>query len=147
MEGYHTCLIANDDDKQKCAQEGQDILAICPPWALDSMKDTNRLKLKLEAQNNAKYRKSMEVADYNKGRTVADVPLRSWEDGERQNLRPNSIWADDRYADITQKEVDAAKERVAKRRAERGQVFDESVHYPAYDRAYETPQHQKPVYP
>lgn len=43
----------------------------------------------------------MEVPSYNQGRTVADVPLRSWEDGERQNLRPATMWADDRYADIT----------------------------------------------
>ena len=51
----------------------------------------------------------MEVPDYNKGRTVADVPARNWTDGERSRLRPNSIWADDRYVDITQKEVDEAK--------------------------------------
>ena len=111
------------------------------------MKEANVLKLKLEAQANAKYRSSMQVADYNKDRTVADVPCRTWEDGERAKLRPNSIWADDRYADITQKEVDAAKERVARRRAERGQVFDESVHYPVYDRAFETAQFEKPLYP
>jgi hypothetical protein len=48
----------------------------------------------------------MEVPDYNQGRTVADVPLKRWSDGERSSLRPNSIWADDRYVDITQKEVD-----------------------------------------
>jgi len=51
----------------------------------------------------------MQVADYNQGRTVADVPVKSWSDGERESLRPNSIWADSRYVDITQKEVDEAK--------------------------------------
>ena len=45
----------------------------------------------------------MEVPDYNAGRTAADVPVRDWSYGERTNLRPNSMWADDRYADITQK--------------------------------------------
>ena len=144
---YRTCLIANDDDKQKCAEEGQNILAICPPWALDKMKDNTRFKLKLEAQSNQKYHKSMEVADYNKGRTVSDVPRKSWEDGERHRLRPNSIWADERYVDVTQKDINEAKERVARRKAERGQVFDKSVHYPAYDRAFESPQAEKPVYP
>ena len=73
------------------------------------MKDNNLLKLKLEAQANSRYRQAMEVADYNKGRTVADVPKRSWADGERSKVRPSSMWADDRYADITQKEVDEAK--------------------------------------
>jgi len=47
VETFRTCLIANDDDKKKCEHEGSDILAICPPWALDKMKDNNRLKLKL----------------------------------------------------------------------------------------------------
>lgn len=110
------------------------------------MKDNNRLKLKLEAQANNKYRQVMEVSEYNKGRTVADVPCRQWSDGERSSLRPNSIWADDRYIDITQKEVDEAKERVAKRRLERGQVFDKSVHIEAYDRTYEAPSTKIPLY-
>jgi len=57
----------------------------------------------------------MEVPSYNYGRTVADVPLRNWTDGERTKLRPNSIWADDRYVDITQQEVNDAKERVKRR--------------------------------
>jgi len=93
------------------------------------MKDNQRLRLKLEAQANLKYRRAMEVSDYNNGRTVADVPAKVWSDGERSNLRPNSIWADDRYVDITQKEVDEAKERVKRRNAARGIKRDTRVHY------------------
>lgn len=111
------------------------------------MKENQRLKLKLEAQGNLKYRKAMEVSEYNQGRTVADVPLRNWSDGERAKLRPNSIWADDRYADITQKEVDEAKERVKKRNQARGHHADTSVHFEAYDRRYEAPSTQIPLYP
>ena len=48
VDTYKTCLIANDEDKKKCSQEGEDILAVCPPWALDKMKENNLLKLKLE---------------------------------------------------------------------------------------------------
>lgn len=73
------------------------------------MKDNRSLMLKLEAQANKKYKQVMEVPEYNKGRTVADVPSKSWADGERSKLRPNSIWADERYVDITQQEVDEAK--------------------------------------
>ena len=32
---------------------------------------------------NKKYHNVMTVPSYNKGRTVADVPLKSWEDGNR----------------------------------------------------------------
>jgi len=67
------------------------------------MKDNERLKLKVEAQTNQKYRKVIEVSAENQGRTVADVSNKTWADGERSKLRPNSIWADERYVDITQK--------------------------------------------
>jgi hypothetical protein len=111
------------------------------------MKDNQRLKLKLEAQSNLKYRRSMEVPAYNQGRTVADVPQRSWADGERSKLRPNSIWADDRYIDITQKEVDEAKERVRRRNLSTGHKADTSVHIEPYDRRYEAPSTKIPLYP
>ena len=109
VDTYKTCLIANDDNKDKCANEGNDILSICPPWAVDKMKDNNTLKMKLEADANNKLKTVMEVPEYNKGRTIADIPQRTWADGERSKLRPNTMWADDRFADITQKEIDEAK--------------------------------------
>ena len=147
VESYRTCLLANDEDKNKCGHEGQDILAICPSWALDKMKDNERLKLKLEALSNQKLKKVMNVAQYNEGRTVADVPLRNWSDGERSKLRPNSIWADDRYVDITQKEIDEAKERVKKRNLSRGVKQNTDVHFAVYDRTYEAPSTEIPLYP
>jgi hypothetical protein len=57
----------------------------------------------------------MEVSSYNQGRTVANVPRRSWNDGQADKLRPDSMWIDDRYADINQADVDAAKLRVKAR--------------------------------
>jgi hypothetical protein len=140
-------LIANDDDKQKCGHEGENILAICPTWALDKMKDNERLKLKTEALANLKYRKVIEPSAENQGRSVADVPSKTWADGERSRLRPNSIWADERYADITQKEVNEAKERVKKRNLSRGVKEDRSVHFEAYDRTFEAPSQKIPLYP
>ncbi len=65
--------------------------------------------MRIEALNNQKYRRAMEVPDYNQGRTVANVPRRTWIDGNADNLRPDSMWIDDRYVDITQAEVDQAK--------------------------------------
>jgi hypothetical protein len=111
------------------------------------MKENQRFKLKLEAQANLKLKKVMEVPEYNKGRTVADVPLRDWTDGERAKLRPNSIWADERYVDITQTEIDQAKERVRKRNFARGVKPDTVVHIAPYDRNYEAPSTHIPLYP
>jgi hypothetical protein len=78
----------------------------------------------------------MDVPYYNKGRTVADVPLRSWVDGTRERLRPDTLYADDRYHDITQEEVVAARERVKKRRQSNPEP---RASFPTYDRTYEVP--------
>lgn len=59
----------------------------------------------------------MEVAPYNEGRTVANVSTKSWVDGNSERLRPDTMWADDRYVDITQKEINEAKLRVAERKS------------------------------
>ena len=39
----------------------------------------------------------MSVSGYNKGRSVADLTPKTWKDGARKNLRPDSYWSDDRY--------------------------------------------------
>lgn len=64
------------------------------------MQSNKLATLKQEGMNNQKYRKVMEVPSYNKGRTVADVPRRSWAHGSY--YRPPTLWADNRYADITE---------------------------------------------
>lgn len=85
----------------------------------------------------------MEVPKYNKGKTVANVPLKSWSDGSRENLRPNTLWADDRYVDVTQDEVMAARERIKKRR----EMSDQKLKgLPKYDRRYEAPPSEMPLY-
>lgn len=88
----------------------------------------------------------MEVPEYNKGRTVADVPLKTWSDGERDRLRPDSLWNDERYIDITQKEINEAKERIRKRNAAKGYKPDTSIHQHTYDRTYEAPSTKIPLY-
>ena len=89
----------------------------------------------------------MEVPEYNKGRTIADVPHKNWSDGERSKLRPNSMWADDRYADVTQQEIDEAKQRIRKRNLARGIKPNKDINYETYDRTYEAPSTKIPVYP
>lgn len=64
--------------QEKCAQEGNDILAICPNWALDQMKEKNRFYAKAVAINHKTYTSAMRVEEYNKGRTNADVSDKNW---------------------------------------------------------------------
>ena len=60
----------------------------------------------------------MKVSEYNKGRTVANVSTKTWRDGERDKLRPDTMYADDRYINVTQADIDAAKARIEKKKAE-----------------------------
>ncbi len=36
-----------------------------------------------------------------------------YKDGLRENLRPNSMWADERYVNVTHEESEQARERVS----------------------------------
>lgn len=43
----------------------------------------------------------MEVSEYNEGRTVANVSDKTWVHGTRTHLRPDTMYPDSRYANIT----------------------------------------------
>lgn len=142
---YRTCVVANDQNQNVCQQEQDNIVAVCPQWALHNLKEKKLGLIKLEVLNNKRYREAMVIAPYNQGRTVADVPLRRWEDGTRENLRPDTLWADDRYVDITYEEVKAARERVQQRR--KANPTPNRAELPHYDRTYEVPPKGVPLYP
>lgn len=133
---YQRCMIANDDRNDVCREEQDNIMNICPAFALDQLRESKLLLLKIEGLDNQKYRRAMEVPAYNKGRTVADIPYRTWGDGLPQNLRPSTLWADDRYADVTEEQIKAAQERVNKRRAANPV---KPYHNESYNRKYEVP--------
>lgn len=39
----------------------------------------------------------MQVSDYNKGRSVSELKLKTWEFGKGENLKSDSYWQDNRY--------------------------------------------------
>lgn len=112
---FEQCVYANG--REKCGEEGTNILSICPNFVLDGLRQRTLQKAKVLAIDNATYREAMIVGDYNKGRTVANISTNSWIDGKAEKLRPDTMWADDRYVDITQKEINEAKARIAERKA------------------------------
>jgi len=59
----------------------------------------------------AEYDSAMAVSSYNEGRTVADVSNKSHVHGTKQYLRPDTLWADERYVNVTRDEIEAAKKR------------------------------------
>lgn len=56
---------------------------------------------KVRGIQNVIYRNAMDISPYNVGRTVADVSDKTWVDGTRTNLRPDTMWADERYRNIS----------------------------------------------
>jgi hypothetical protein len=51
--------------------------------------------LRAEVIDNQTYKRAMTVSDYNQGRSVSDLTLKTWEHGKQ--LRSDSVWQDDRY--------------------------------------------------
>ncbi len=48
----------------------------------------------------------MKVSDYNLGRSVKDIDgSKKKIHGTRAHLRPDTIWADERYLDVTYEEI------------------------------------------
>ncbi|EGR29904.1 hypothetical protein IMG5_146230, partial [Ichthyophthirius multifiliis] len=113
IQYYQRCKMVND--KTKCEQEKNDILSICPNWALDSMKEKKRQQLKKHAIDRQVYENAMKVEDYNQGKSVSQISNKTWKNGTRHYLRPDTMWPDDRYSEITQQEVNEAKQRMAER--------------------------------
>jgi len=148
---YKRCEMING--ATKCKKEGQEILEICPNWALDEIKSKNRFLKKAQAIQNKQYREAMEISEYNKGRTNADVSDKTWKDGTRFNLRPDTMWADQRYGKITQREIDEAKKRVAHRDEHKAAHHDKHGHAHGHhhehhhDDAYIATIKESPLYP
>ena len=53
--------------------------------------------LRAEVIDNETYRRAMSVSDFNRGRSVSDLKLKTWEYGCGGNLRSDSLYQDDRY--------------------------------------------------
>ena len=109
---FERCSMINGSDK--CQQEEREFLSTCPNFALEDYRDAKIFQQKARMIQRQEYFQAMEVSSYNKGRSVSEVDgNKRWTDGAHPNLRPDSMWIDDRYVDVTQQEINAAKARRA----------------------------------
>lgn len=99
----------------------------------------------------------MEVSDYNKGRSLKNVSGKSFIHGTRKYLRPDTLYADERYKNITQEEINEAKARVAEREAKKA-TYDSHSSHNKHDEHHDNSHHKlsnpyvpikgnKPLYP
>jgi len=106
--------------KEKCTEEMKNTVEVCPTWALEKMAEKRRFSRKVQLIQKGEYDRAMTVGDYNEGRTVADISNKTYVHGTRKYLRPDTMWADERYTEVTSDEVKAAKARYEQRLREEG---------------------------
>ena len=72
-------------------------MEVCPDHVLESLREKKKHMLRAEVIDNETYRRAMEVSDFNRGRSVSDLKLKTWDYGCHGNLRSDSAYQDDRY--------------------------------------------------
>lgn len=72
-------------------------MEVCPDHVLEGLREKKKWLLRAEVIDNETYRRAMEVSDFNRGRSVSDLKLKTWEYGATKNLRSDSLYQDDRY--------------------------------------------------
>ena len=95
IEKYTACK--KDSGADKCFDQKISIMEVCPDHILEGLRENRKWMLRAEVIDNETYRRAMEVSDYNRGRSVSDLKLKTWEYGMAQNLRSDSLYQDDRY--------------------------------------------------
>ena len=107
------CRMVNENDDGRCVPEIEGLLQECPNFALKIMNRMKNFNSRVKNIQRKEYKEAMQVSDYNKGRTMGDLESGAkYSDGSSYNLRPDTMWADDRYVGVTQEEVDGAVKRM-----------------------------------
>merc|ERR1719423_8625 len=121
IKSFKRCKMINGESK--CHDEAKDFLQICPNFVLDDMRKQKLEKILHQNIQLSEYKQAMQLGEYNIGRNVTQLDGRkTYEDGTRKNLRPDSMWADKRYADVTYEEIEETRKRV------------DHLYYDLYDR-------------
>lgn len=90
-------LCAAKRDAETCLNEKLSVMEVCPDHVLEGLQEKKKWYLRAEVIDNQTYKRAMTVSDYNKGRSVTDLKLKTWEHGKGGQLRSDTVWQDDRY--------------------------------------------------
>jgi len=143
---YKRCSMINGADN--CKEEEKEFLEICPNFALNDMRNAKIHQKKYRQVQLDEYKYAMEVSPYNKGRSIKDVDgSKRWIDGTASRLRPDTMWADGRYADVTEDEIVETRKRLAERQFKEGYKPSTELRIPKpIDREYEVFHVEKPLF-
>ena len=90
---YQKCKETNG--APQCHNAKLSIMEVCPNHVLEGLREKKKWYLRAETIDNETYRRAMQVSDYNRGRSVSDLKLKSWSYG--MQLRSDSYYQDDRF--------------------------------------------------
>jgi len=93
IKKYQQCSSAKS--QEECLNDKISIMEVCPDHVLEGLREKKKWYLRAESIDNETYRRAMEVSDYNRGRSVSELKLKTWDYGT--TLRTESTWEDDRY--------------------------------------------------
>lgn len=85
---YQMC--AEKENKDACIAEKISIMEVCPEHSLEGLKEKKKWYLRAESIDNETYKRAMTVSDYNRGRSVSDLTLKTWDYGK--TLMTDSLW-------------------------------------------------------
>jgi len=92
---YQKCAEAKGS--AQCFNEKIDIMEVCPDHVLEGMRERKKWTLRAQMIDNDTYKRAMTVSDFNVGRSVSDLKLKTWDYGKSCNLRSDGLYQDDRW--------------------------------------------------
>lgn len=146
MSFFKRCAMING--AANCQNEEKEFLEVCPNFALNDMRHGKIQQQKYRQVQLDEYKYAMEVSPYNKNRSIKDVDgSKRFVDGTAARLRPDTIWADGRYAEVTEDEIVETRKRLAARLAKEGYKPTTELRIPKpIDKVYEVFHVEKPLF-
>jgi len=95
IRNYHKCATAKG--AANCFADKISIMEVCPDHVLEGLREKKKWTLRAELIDNDTYKRAMQVSDFNLGRSVTELQLKTWDFGKSCNMRSDSLYQDDRY--------------------------------------------------
>jgi len=92
---YQVC--ASKNGAENCTNDKVSIMEVCPDHILEGLREKKKWYMRAEMIDNDTYRRAMEVSDFNKGKSVSELKLKTWAYGTSDNLRSDSVYQDNRW--------------------------------------------------
>ena len=143
---FKRCTMINGSGN--CKDEEKEFLEVCPNFALNDMRNGKLQVKKYQHVQREEYKFAMEVSDYNRGRSIKDVDgSKRWIDGTAPYLRPDTMWADERYASVTEDEIVETRKRLQERLEKEGYKPSTDLRIPKpIDKEYEVFHVEQPLF-